>query len=259
MKSVDIREEWYDDRKKVSVVVADVTCSAGKLASGHLCGPASAYYLAKALASAALLAAETGETDEALSIQMKCTGPLGGFNVECTADGALRGYTEKKVLDEFDGNLEWDDRKVLGSQQLQVTRSVPGRIISQGISGSIDGYLAGSLQRRACIYLSAEVNGNAEVLHARGVLVEALPDSDESVSSFIPGRFDVPSCELLAQMGLPDAKPVKTATLRFECRCTPERAVAMLGALDEKERADLPLEIDVTCHMCGRTFTVKTA
>ena len=151
MKKVDLREEWYDDRKKVSVVIVDVTGSAAKLASGHLCGPASAYYLAKALASAALLASETSERDEALSLQMKCTGPLGGFNVECTSDGALRGYTEKKVLDEFDGDVEWDDRKVLGAQQLQVTRSVPGRIISQGISGSIDGYLAGSLQRRACI------------------------------------------------------------------------------------------------------------
>ena len=98
-----------------------------------------------------------------------------------------------------------------------------------------------------------------EVLHARGVLVEALPDSKESVSEFIPERFDIPSSELLAQMGQPEAKPVKTATLRFECRCTPERAVAMLGALDEKERAELPPEIDITCHMCGRTFTVKTA
>ena len=259
MKKVDLREEWYDDRKKVSVVVVDVTGSARKLASGHLCGPTSAYYLAKALASAALLASETSEQDEALSIQMKCTGPLGGFNVECTSDGALRGYTEKKVLDEFDTELEWDDRKVLGLQQLQVTRSVPGRIISQGISGSIDGYLAGSLQRRACIYLSAAVNHDAEVLHARGIMVEALPDSSESVTSFVPERFDVPSCELLAQMGLPEAKPVKTATLRFECRCTPERAVAMLGALYEKERAELPPEIDITCHMCGRTFTVKTS
>ena len=31
---------------------------------------------------------------------------------------------------------------------------------------------------------------------------------------------------------------------------------AMLNALDEKERAELPSEIDITCHMCGRTFTV---
>jgi molecular chaperone Hsp33 len=259
MKKVDLREEWYDGKKKVSVIVVDVTESAKKLAAGHLCGPTSAYYLAKALASVALLASETSEKDEAVSIQMKCSGPLGGFNVECTADGALRGYTEKKVLDEFDGDLEWDDRKVLGTHQIQVTRSVPGRIISQGISGSIDGYLAGSLQRRACIYLSVNVNQNAEVVNAIGVLVEALPDSNESVSCFIPEKFDLPICEMLAEMGLSEAKPVKTSTLRFECRCTPERAVAMLDALDEKERSELPPKIDITCHMCGRTFTVQTA
>ena len=31
----------------------------------------------------------------------------------------------------------------------------------------------------------------------------------------------------------------------------------MLAALDEKERATLPPTIDITCHMCGRTFEVK--
>ena len=34
--------------------------------------------------------------------------------------------------------------------------------------------------------------------------------------------------------------------------------LALLGALSEKEREELPPTIDITCHMCGRTFTVKT-
>ena len=58
-------------------------------------------------------------------------------------------------------------------------------------------------------------------------------------------------------------EPAHPARIRskvsLEYQHTPERAVAMLGALDEKDRAELPPEIDITCHMCGRTFTVKTA
>lgn len=252
----DCRQEWYDANAKVAVTFVDVTTASQDLASRHLCGPTSAHYLVKALAAAALLASETSEKGECVSVQMKCTGPLGGFNVECTSEGTLRGYTEKKVLDEFDGVGEPDDRKVLESRQLQITRSVPGRILSQGISNSIDGYLAGSLQRKACIYLSAKINNEVEVLQARGVLVEALPDSAMSVTVFIPEDFLSSPRDMLAQMGLDGAELKNTVPLRFACRCSPERAASMLNALDEKERSELPSEIDITCHMCGRTFTV---
>ena len=254
----DIREEWYDEAAKVAVTVVDVTTAAQELARGHLAGPTSAYFLSKALAAAALLGAETSEKDEVVSIQMKCKGPLGGFNVECSADGALRGYTERKTLDEFDGMGKPDVRKVVGERRIQVTRSVPGRILSQGISNSLDGYLAGSLQRRACIYLEAAVTDDVEVLEARGVMVEALPDSSASVAILVPERLSVASRNILRQLGLGRASLRKSSPLRFGCRCSPERAAAMLGALDAAERAEMPPEIDITCHMCGRTFAVST-
>lgn len=254
----DAREEWYDSAAKVAVTIVDVTSAAQALARGHLCGPTSAYFLTKALSAAALLGAETSEKDEVVSIQMKCSGPLGGFNVECSSDGALRGYTEKKTMDGFDGIAKPDAKKAVGDRRLQITRSVPGRIISQGISNSLDGYLAGSLQRKACIYLEASVSDEVEVLEARGVMVEALPDSSAAVSELVPEKLGVASRNILGQLGLPHAELKKSVPLRFECRCSPERAAAMLGALGEEERANLPAAVNVTCHMCGRTFTVRT-
>jgi len=254
----DCREEWYDEEQKVAVTLVDVTAAAQELARGHLCGPTSAYYLTKALAAAALLGGEMSEADETVIVQMKCDGPLGGFNVECTAAGTLRGYTEKKVLEDFDGMGRPDDRKALGERQLQVTRSVPGRILSQGISSSLDGYLAGSLQRKACIYLEAVVSDEVEILEARGAMVEALPDSKVEVCAFIPEKLSVASRNILNRMGLEKARLRKTAPLSFACRCSPERAMAMLASVPEEERKTLPPTIDVTCHMCGRTFTVST-
>jgi len=254
----DCREDWYDAELKVAVTIVDVTSAAQELARGHLCGPTSAHYLTKALAAAALLGGEMSEKDETVIVQMKCDGPLGGFNVECTSEGTLRGYTEKKVLEDFDGMGKPDDRKVLGERQIQVTRSVPGRILSQGISNSLDGYLAGSLQRKACIYLGVAVNDEVEIMEARGVMVEALPDSKAQVCSFIPERLSVASRNILSQMGLERAELRKTTPLSFACRCSPDRAVAMLASLSDEERKTLPPTIDVTCHMCGRTFVVNT-
>jgi len=253
----DCREEWFDAEKKVAVTVVDVTSAAQALARGHLCGPTSAYFLSKALAASALLAAETSEPEETLILQMKCTGPLGGFNVECTADGKLRGYTEKKLLDAFDGLGKPDPKLVVGDRQIQVTRSVPGRILSQGISTTLDCYLAGSLQRKATIQLESAVSDEVEILEARGVMIEELPDGKNTgVLGVNFKSLQVSSRNLLAQLGLARAELRKTIPLAFACRCSPERAVAMLAALSEDERRDLPAKVDITCHMCGRTFTV---
>lgn len=251
------REEWYDAERKVSVVIVDVSEAAQTLAKGHLAGPVSAHYLTKALAAVALLGTEISEKEESVILQMKCEGPLGGFNVECTAEGTLRGYTEKKVLDEFDGRGEPKDEQVIGKRQIQVTRSVVGRIISQGISNSLDGYLAGSLQRKACIYLEAAVNDEVEVKVARGVMIEAMPDSKELVSAFVPEKLNIASRSILKRMGLSGAELKRVTPLKFACRCSPERAAAMIAALSKEERETLPESIDVTCHMCGKSFTIK--
>ena len=270
----DCREEWFDAANKVAVTIVDVTGAAQELARGHLCGPTSAHYLTKALAAAALLGGEMSEKDETLILQMKCKGPLGGFNVECTAEGTLRGYTEKKILDGFDGMGKPKDAEVVGDAQIQVTRSVPGRVLSQGISSSLDGYLAGSLQRKACIRTEVAVSDEVEVLEARGVMVEILPDSkmgtlglagSEDVKNPLlslldtkaPVRLSVASRNILKQLGLEKAELRKTSPLKFACRCSPDRAVAMLAALSEEERKSLPPTVDITCHMCGKTFTVK--
>ena len=256
----DCREEWYDAEAKVSVTIVDVTSAAQELARGHLAGPTASHYLTEALASVALLGAEMSEADETVILQTKCEGPLGGCNVECTAAGTLRGYTEKKVLEDFDGLGRPDDRKVIGKQQVQVTRSVPGRILSQGISTSLDGYFAGSLQRKACLRTEVSVSDEVEILEARGILVEDLPDAKgEMVCCRIsqPKSLAVASRNILKQLGLEKAELRKTTPLTFACRCSPDRAVAMLAALSEEERKALPPTIDITCHMCGRTFSVK--
>ena len=256
----DCREEWYDAEAKVAVTIVDVTGAAQELCRGHLAGPTAAHYLTRALASVALLGQEVSAADETVILQAKSKGPLGGFNVECTSAGTLRGYTERKTLDDFDGLGKPDDRKVLGEMQVQVTRSVPGKVLSQGISTSLDGYLAGSLQRKACIRTEAAVSDEVEVLAARGILVEDMPDRTGDLvccRAHDLKSLSVASRNILGQLGLAKAELRKTTPLKFACRCSPDRALAMLAALSEEERKTLPPTVDITCHMCGKTFTVK--
>lgn len=257
----DARETWYDAANKVALTIVDVTSAAQDLARGHLCGPTSAYFLTKALAAAALLGSEMSEKDEVLSLQMKCKGPLGGFNVECSAAGTLRGYTEKKILDDFDGLGAPDEARVIGERQIQITRLIPGQILSQGISTTLNGYLADSLQRKARIYLEAAVSDEVEILEARGLMVEILPDSPLQMAVEQlpdPKNLATSSRTILKKLGFEHAELKKSEHLSFACTCSRERAEAMLNALNEDERKSLPSTVDITCHMCGRTFTIPT-
>ncbi|MBR1871577.1 MAG: Hsp33 family molecular chaperone HslO, partial [Kiritimatiellae bacterium] len=61
---------------------------------------------------------------------------------------------------------------------------------------------------------------------------------------------------ILKKIGLPHAVLRKTAQIKFACRCSPQRAAAMLAAIPENERASLPDTLDITCHFCGTTYSV---
>lgn len=257
--SSDVRETWYDGKTKTAITIVDVGGAAQKLVEGHLCGPASAHFLAEALAEVALIAGECSEPEEVASLQMKCKGPLGGLNVECTADGCLRGYTEKKILEDFDGMGKPDARKAVGEKRIQITRSVPGRILSQGIATNLNGYLNQSLQRNASVRTLAEVSDDCKVAAAKGVMVEKMPDAEDKEIKWPPKlNLNVSSRTLLKHLGYQQAELKKREDLRFGCKCSMERAKAMLGALSEEERKDLPSTVDVTCHLCGRTYMVET-
>ena len=107
-------------------------------------------------------------------------------------------------------------------------------------------------------------------VYARGLMVECPPDGDAAAFARVAETFasgaaakalaaaSVSIRTLLKKLGLPQADVRKTMPLAFACRCSADRAAAMLAALPPEERRALPPKVDVTCHMCGRTWTVVT-
>ena len=129
----DERIQALDPATKLAVVLCDCTVAARDLARAHLSGPAASHYLAQALAGVSLLGAETSQDEETVTFRLDCPGPLGGFLVEATAAGTLRGYTKLKILNDFDGLGVPKDAKVLGETgTFEIIRSVPGEILASG-------------------------------------------------------------------------------------------------------------------------------
>ena len=273
--------EILDSATKIAVLCADVTSAAVQLARGHLSGPTASYYLAEALAGVALLGAETAQEAETVTFRLDCPGPLEGFLVECTAAGTLRGYTKKKILNDFDGLGAPKDAQVLGgSGTFEIIRSIPGAILSSGtvatawkegaVAAGLDAYFDQSLQRRVRTAVAASVGDDGVPLFARGLLAECPPDGDAAAFAQVAAVFASGAAAralasgaaaprtLLKKLGLPQAEIRRTRALSFACRCSAERAAAMVAAIPPDERASLPPTLDITCHMCGRTWTVTT-
>ena len=273
--------EILDSATKIAVLCADVTTAAVQLARGHLSGPTASYYLAEALAGVALLGAETAQEAETVTFRLDCPGPLEGFLVECTAGGTLRGYTKKKILNDFDGLGAPKDAQVLGgSGTFEIIRSIPGAILSSGtvatawkegaVAAGLDAYFDQSLQRRVRTAVAASVGDDGVPLFARGLLAECPPDGDAAAFAQVAAVFASGAAAralasgaaaprtLLKKLGLPQAEIRRTRALSFACRCSAERAAAMVAAIPPDERASLPPTLDITCHMCGRTWTVTT-
>lgn len=273
--------EILDPASKIAVLCVDCTTAAGQLARGHLSGPTAARYLAQALAGVALLGAETSQKEETVTFRLDCPGPLEGFLVECTAAGTLRGYTKKKILNDFDGMGTPKDVKVLGETgTFEIIRSVPGMILSSGtvatawtkgaVAAGLDAFFDQSLQRRVRAAVAAAANDDGVPVYARGLLAECAPDGDATVFEQVAEVFASGAAAkalavgaaaprtLLKKLGLPHAEIRKTSPLSYACRCSAERAAAMLAAIPPDERATLPPTLDITCHMCGRTWTIST-
>lgn len=282
----DERIQVLDPATKLSVVLCDCTSAARDLARAHLSGPTASHYLAQALAGVSLLGAETSQDEETVTFRLDCPGPLGGFLVEATAAGTLRGYTKLKILNDFDGLGAPKDAKVLGETgTFEIIRSVPGEILASGavavaageasvrghmVAQGLDAFFAQSLQRRVRTAVTAAAGDDGVPVYARGALVECPPDGDAAAFETVADVFASGAVQkalasatgsartLLKKLGLPHAEVRRTDPLSFACRCSAERAEAMLAAIPEAERAALPPQIDVTCHMCGRTWTVST-
>ena len=283
----DERIQALDPATKLSVVLCDCTAAAGALARAHLSGPTASHYLAQALAGVTLLGAETSQDEETVTFRLDCPGPLGGFLVEATAAGTLRGYTKQKILNDFDGLGAPKDAQVLGeSGTFEIIRSVPGTILASGavavgaprrgdrtgtfVARGLDAFFAQSLQRRVRTAVAAAAGDDGVPVYARGALVECPPDGDAAAFERVAAAFESGSAQkalaaasvsprtLLKKLGLPQAELRGTNPISFACRCSAARAEAMLAALPEAERAALPPQLDITCHLCGRTWTVAT-
>jgi molecular chaperone Hsp33 len=265
---------------KIRIASVDVTMTAKALEARHLAGPTAAMALAEGIAAVALLSMDAAGDDEAMMLRVTANGPIGGMMVESMGDGGLRGFTNTKVLNEFDVLDAISTEGAWGtSGSIQILTSLPGKILNQAalnvnppnMKFVLARYFNHSMQvPTACeIFVRADSGG---IIEARGILVQRMEDSDQEAFVRVLESFEggtvreqlskTSDCEAFKDVfGLSDIETRDTRELMFKCRCTKPRTLAVLKTLtrDEVEKLIASGESQVvTCHMCGDNHMAAT-
>jgi molecular chaperone Hsp33 len=185
-------------------------------------------------------------------------------------------------LDNLDTLTPVDTAPAWGpSGSVQIVTSVPGKILNQAVLNVsspqmryvIARYFNHSMQVPTACALCISA-GSGGLIAARGLLAQRMVDSD--VGAFVRVLEAFEDSRVAARLGdgshvpfagavafrdlleLPDLAVRETRPLMFQCRCSKERILTVLQTLTREEleeRVAAGQSQDVTCHMCGRTYS----
>ena len=256
-----------------------------------------ALMLGEALALAGALAGAL-KYDGVFTLQTKGDGPISLLVADVTSGGDMRGYAQYDA-DRLDAVVTAHDGPVGDSVPLLLGAGYLAFTVDQGTHTEryqgivqLDGdqfgdcaahYFEQSEQIAATLRVAAgriDYPGGRSAWRAASLMVQRLP-AEEAVPLTDPDGWnrvrllmdsvtdaelldpDLPHGDLLFRLFHEDGVRVfDNAPLRAACRCSHDRVVDVLRALDRGERDDLKTDDDgvvVTCEFCGREYRFADA
>lgn len=261
----------------VRIYALSTTNLVREAAQKHGCSHLASAALGRAMSGALLLAAMMKD-GERISLRLKGDGPLG----EVVADaegGNVRGYVENP--DAFlplkeDGKL--DVGGGVGQGNIIVTRYLQNAEPFTGYCELADGEIASDLtkylyvseQTPSSVALGVLVDKDGMVTAAGGFFIQAMPGcADEVLAKLEENVSLTPYVTQLLELGYTPAKMIEilgrgldvdikeSLPLQFKCRCSRDRILAALGALDKKALTELAQDevTEAHCQFCNTTYS----
>jgi molecular chaperone Hsp33 len=258
-------------------VGAVTTESARHVQRVHRATPLAAAAMGRLVTSAALLAADLKDRGS-VHVELLGDGPIGRVIAEAYADGLLRARADHPDVDlplRADGKLAVG-QAVGRTGHLSVRRD-PGYatpytsvvpLTSGEVGDDLATFLTQSDQVPSAVAVGVLVGRDGWVTASGGILVQALPGADARLVERVAERFsgldrlsqrlaDGETLEAILATVLPP--PVhfgEERPLHFGCRCSRERARALLGTLSPADREDMVRQggAEVVCHYCETAY-----
>lgn len=266
----------------VAVATTTDVCRAAQIV--HELAPSSSVALGR-LISAASLSSLLVQKPGITSLQIVCDGRLGQLYAEVTHLGAIRGYVKHPQLDlPLTAPPEQAPRRSIalgvGQGLLAVTRQPTDDHFTQStvqlVSGEIDldveHFCVTSDQIQTALACDVLLDADNEVALAGGFIVQAMPGADlDRLQQLRALLVDGGLARLLEQHQgdaasllqavVPEVVAVaQPLDLEWRCRCSYQRvlnALALLGATELREMAELGEPASISCDFCHQDYEVS--
>ncbi|MBI9091490.1 MAG: Hsp33 family molecular chaperone HslO [Desulfobacterium sp.] len=250
-----------------------------EMRANHQLGGVETLVLGQAYIAGALLTANLKAKDR-VSINIQCSGPLKGLDVEANVFGEVRGFLKNPIFS-TEGNQEATTLSpFFGAGFLTVTKYLEearqpyaGQVVLEygSIAEDLANYFLTSEQTPSAFNLSVHFNSRGDVIGAGGLFLQAMPGVEEGVLDDAQEMLrKIPSLgEAFADTVEPEAivkeqfhslMPVFLGNHRVEffCRCTEEAMRGHLASLPQDDLVEIrgngPFPVELRCHNCNTVY-----
>ena len=244
----------------------------------HETSPVATAALGRLLTGGAMMGSMMKNDTDMLTIQIKCSGPIGGLTVTADSKGNVKGYVHEPnvILPPKNGKL--DVGGALGQGVMTVIKDMglkepySGQTILQTgeIAEDLTYYFATSEQVPSSVGLGVLMEKDNTVRCAGGFIVQVMPFIEDEVLNKLEENIQnirsVTSMldhghtpeEMLAQVleGL-DLEITDTMPVKFYCNCSKkriEKAIISIGKKDIQSMIDDGKDIEVKCPFCNEAY-----
>jgi molecular chaperone Hsp33 len=249
----------------------------------HNTSPVATAALGRLLTAGALMGAGYKNDSDLLTLQIQCSGPIGGLTVTADAACNVKGYVNNpEVILHANEKGKLDVAKALDLGVLSVIKDIglkepyvgQTQLVSGEIAEDLTYYFATSEQIPTSVALGVLMEKDNTVKQAGGFIIQLMPfASDELIDTLEKRLADFTSITSLLDKGMEpldiikqifegyDVEVTDTLPTAWHCNCSKERYYKAVLSLGKKEIANL-LEanepIEVNCQFCNSSYVFST-
>ena len=246
----------------------------------HNTSPVATAALGRLLTAGSLMGSMCKNETDILTLQIQCSGPIGGLTVTANGKAEVKGYANHPdIILPANDKGKLDVGKALDLGILSVIRDTglkepyvgQTNLVTGEIAEDLTYYFATSEQIPSSTALGVLMEKNNTVKHAGGFIIQLLPFAEDSLITTLEERLkEFSSITALMEQGMSPEDMMKrlfdgydihfqpAVTPLYHCDCSREkvyRAVMSIGRKEIKEMIADNEPIEVNCEFCHQHYT----
>lgn len=247
--------------------------------SRHNLSPVATAALGRLLTAGSMMGSMMKSEKDLLTLQIKCSGPIGGLTVTADSQANVKGYvvnpdvmlppSDKGKLD-VGKALDLGVMNVIKDMGLKEPYVGQTHLVSGEIAEDLTYYYATSEQVPSSVALGVLMNKDNTVKRAGGFIIQLMPFADEEVIDKLEKKIGEISSitalldqdmtpEMILDYVLGDfgVEILDKVPTKFDCNCTKERvekAIVSIGKKEIQEMINDGETIEVNCHFCNTHY-----